>query len=255
MILVRAGSRKWVFLGVEIAVLAVLANLACAGLADENRDEEAEPWWSVSIITEYASKYIFRGVNSLPGSSIARVDAAFTAYDFSLGILQITGIGKSFEELEFTLEFSREFGALTLSGGYINYYFPSDDGLRLTYKDTQEVFAEASYTFGSSVTASLACYSDFDKINGSYLDLKLSDNIPILKKRLSVQPYVSISYDFRYNSKTRAFNNFETGASFPVAIGKRFTLAGFGALSIPLHALKGVAEQEAWGGVTVNFSF
>ena len=254
-ILVQAALLKRVFLLAPIALLAALTNVASGGPADDTADEEAEPWWSLSVMTEYDSKYVFRGVNSLPGSGIGRIDVALSAYDFSVEMLQVTGIGKTYEELEFTLAWTYEFGAFTLSGGYINYYFPDDDHLKLTYKDTQELFAEANYKFASSFAASLAYYSDFDKINGSYLELKVTDNVPVFKKSLSLEPYASVSYDFRYNSKTRALNNFETGLSLPVAISKHLTLAGFAALSIPLHALDGVAENEAWGGVRVTFVF
>ncbi|MFZ0917535.1 MAG: hypothetical protein WAN04_11625 [Candidatus Udaeobacter sp.] len=226
-----------------------------AATAEKLMDEEAKPWWSATLSAEYDSKYVFRGVNSLPGSGIAVVDFKLSAYDFSLDVWQAAGLRKAYDEVDFTFTCAHKFGAVTLSGGYINYYFPDDDGLELGYRDTQELFAAASYEFASSFTASLSYNSDFDKINGSYLELKLVDSIAIVKDKAGLDPYASLSYDFRYNSTTRALNNFQIGLNAPVSLGKHLSVAGFAALSIPLHGIADFAKREGWGGFTVTFAF
>jgi hypothetical protein len=255
MTLAHAASLRTVLIFGLSSVFAAIVDLAFCGVADEAIQEQEESWWSASLISEYDSKYVFRGVNSLPGSGIGVVDLTLTAYDFSLEIWHASGLRRTYQEIYFRLDYTREFGPVAISAGYINYYFPNGDRVKGGFKDTQELFAEASYEFASSFTASFAYYSDVDKINGSYLELKLADRIPVVKETVSLEPYAAISYDFRYNSRTRGLNNFEAGLSLPVAISKHTSVAAFAALSIPLHAIGAIAEKEAWGGVRVSFVF
>ncbi|HEU0047095.1 MAG TPA: hypothetical protein VFQ43_05775 [Nitrososphaera sp.] len=247
------------FLGVVGIMFLTSANLAFSGTADQTAlavtAQDTNQWWSLTMTTEYSSKYMFRGVNSLPGSGIGVTDLTLSVYDFSLDIWQAAGLRKRYDEVDFTLEWEHEVGPITLSGGYVNYYFPNDDGLRLGYGDTQELFVAASYNIVSSLIASLTYNFDFDKINGSYLELKLADSFSIVRNLASIDPYVSISYDFHYNSKTCALNNFEMGLDVPISLGKHVTMSGFAALSIPLHAINDFAKKEGWGGINITVSY
>jgi hypothetical protein len=247
------------FLGVLGAAFLASANLALCGTANPTAlavtEQDTNRWWSGTLTTEYNSKYMFRGVNSLPGSGVGVADLTLSVYDFYLDIWQATGLRKSYNEVDFTLAWEHEFGPITFSGGYLNYYFPDDDGLRLGYGDTQELFVAATYNIVSSLTASLTYNSDFDKINGSYLELKLADRFGIVRNLASIDPYASMSYDFRYNSKTCALNNFQIGLDAPISLGKHVTMSGFAALSIPLHAINNFAKKEGWGGFSITLSF
>lgn len=245
--------------GVLGAAFLASAHLACSGTASPTAlpvtEQDTNQWLSVTLTTEYNSKYIFRGVNSLSGSGIGVTELTLSAYDFDLDIWQATGLRKSYNEMDFTLDWERELGPITFSGGYLNYYFPGDSGLRLGYGDTQELFAAATYNIVSSFTTSLAYNYDFDKINGSYLELKLSDSFGVVKNLADIDPYASMSYDFHYNSKTCALNNFQLGLEAPISLGKHVTVSGFAALSIPLHAINNFAKKEGWGGFSIAFSF
>jgi hypothetical protein len=56
------------------------------------------------------NKYVFRGVNSLPGSGIATTDAEFEFQNFSLEIWQAKGVSKSYDEFDFTVGYSGDCG-------------------------------------------------------------------------------------------------------------------------------------------------
>ena len=217
--------------------------------------QDVEPWWKTTLIAQYDSKYVFRGVNSLPGSGIAVTELTLRAYDLSLDIWQAFGVRKRFHEIDFTFAYANEFGPVTFSGGYVNYYTSDDDGLELGYKDTQELFAAATCKIASSFTASLSCNSDIDKINGSYLELSLVDSITVVYDRVTLEPYASMSYDFHYNSTARGWNNFEIGLRAPIKLGEHLSVAGFASLSIPLHGTANIAKKEGWGGFRVAFKF
>ena len=249
---------KSFFLGVFAVALLAWANLAWSGTANSSAlavtEQDTSEWLSMTLSTQYASKYMFRGVNSLPGSGIGVTELTVNVYDFDLDIWQATGLRKSYDEVDFTLEWEHEFGPITFSGGYVNYYYPDDDSLRLGYRDTQELFVAASYKIVSSLTASLTYNADFDKINGSYLEFKLDDSFDVTKF-VSVDPYASLSYDFHYNAKTYALNNFQVGLEVPISLGKHVSISGFAVFSVPLHAINDFAKKEGWGGCSIILSF
>src|ERR1700674_1481867 len=152
-------------------------------------DETPEPTkLATSLTTEYDSKYIFRGVNSLPGSGIATFDAQFEFQHFSFEIWEAKGLSKGYDEFDFTLGYSRSMGSFTFSGGYINYYTPNDDHLNLGYNDTQEIFASVEYDIGSTLTATVKYYYDFDKIRGGFIEPKLAACFPVMNNKMALEP-------------------------------------------------------------------
>jgi hypothetical protein len=158
--------------------IVVAAWLACSisVFADEDAlcpNEEPSPspkQLEGSVTAAHDSKYVFRGVNSLPGSGIATTDAELNYQHFSLEIWQAKGVSKSYDELDFTFKYTCEKKPFIFSGGYINYYTPNDDQLRLGYSDTQELFVEVEWDSDSYYTATLKYNYDFDKIRGGFIE-------------------------------------------------------------------------------------
>ena len=204
---------------------------------------------ATSITTEYDSKYIFRGVNSLPGSGIATIDVNLELQNFSLEIWQAAGLSKSYDEVDFTLGYSHEFGSLTVSGGYINYYTPNDDHLHLGYSDTQEFFVSVEYDIGSRYTATLQYNYDFDKIHGGFIEPKFAACFPWPRSKLTFDPYVSITYDLEYNSNRFAWNNFQSGVEIVRKINNNLKLSATAEVSVPLAAIDQFAKKEGWVGL------
>jgi hypothetical protein len=219
-------------------------------------DETPEPTkLATSLTTEYDSKYIFRGVNSLPGSGIATFDAQFEFQHFSFEIWEAKGLSKSYDEFDFTLGYSRSVGSFTFTGGYVNYYTPNDDHLNLGYNDTQEIFASLEYDIGSTLTAAVKYNYDFDKIHGGFVEPRLSACFPLPNKRVAFDPYVSITYDLQYNSDKFAWNNFQTGLEVVSKLNEQLKIAAFAECSVPLSAIDDFAKKEGWGGLRLEFDF
>jgi hypothetical protein len=102
-----------------------LCSISCFGgdALCPNDEEPANPKHpAVSFTAEYDSKYIFRGMNSLPGSGIATTDTELDYQHFWLELWQATGISKSYDEFDFTFGYKYERDPFIISAGYINYY-------------------------------------------------------------------------------------------------------------------------------------
>jgi hypothetical protein len=211
--------------------------------------------FAISLTTEFDNKYIFRGVNSLPGSGIATFDTEFEYHHFSLEIWQAAGVSKSYHELDFTAGYSIEAGCFTFTGGYVNYFTPDDDHLDLGYDDTQEFFVSVEYDIGSHYTATLKYNYDFDKIRGGFIEPRFAACFPWPGNKLAFDPYVSITYDLQYNSNRFAWNNFQTGIEIVRKINDVLKLSATGEVSVPLAAIDDFAKKEGWVGLRLTADF
>jgi hypothetical protein len=220
-----------------------------------NDEETDSSHLAVSFTAEYDSKYVFRGVNSLPGSGIATTDAEFEFQNFSLEIWQAKGVSKSYDEFDFTVGYSRTVGSFTFGSGYINYYTPNDDHLGLGYHDTQEIFASIEYEIGSRYSATLQYNYDFDKIRGGFLEPRFTACFPLPNNKVAFDPYISITYDLQYNSDRFAWNNFQTGIEVVWKVTDEVKLSVLTDVSVPLAAIDQFAKKEGWVGLRVTADF
>jgi hypothetical protein len=211
---------------------------------------------AVSLTTEFDNKYIFRGVNSLPGSGIATLDAEFEYQDFSFEIWEAAGISKSYDEFDFTLKHSWKWKKdFTFSVGYMNYYTPNDDHLRLGYSDTQEIFASIERNIGKWLTGSLKYNYDFDKIRGGFVEPRIAASFSWEEFKLNFKPYLSITYDLQYNSDRFAWNNFQTGIEIGRPLTDKLTVSATAEVSVPLAAIDDFAKKEGWVGLRLTADF
>jgi hypothetical protein len=88
----------------------------------------------------------------------------------------------------FHADYEREISPFTLSAGYVNYYTPDDDHLKLGYADTQEFFAAVAYDFRKLFTRKLTYNHDFDKIGGGFLELRSEKSVSVVKDKISLKP-------------------------------------------------------------------
>lgn len=229
-------------------------------------EEQNDDGLQKSLTIEYDSKYIFRGVNSLPGSGIATTDIELDyqrrPHHFVLEIWQASGVSKDYDEFDFTIAYTyekdgfiREQDSVTLSAGYINYYTPNDDHLRLGYSDTQEVFGSLEYDIGSQYTATLKYFYDFDQIRGGFIESKFAACYPWSKFPIAFDPYISISYDLQYNSNRFAWNNFQTGVEIVRKINDVMKVSATAEMSVPLAAIDQIAKKECWVGLKFTADF
>ncbi|HEX8372573.1 MAG TPA: TorF family putative porin [Chthoniobacterales bacterium] len=241
-------------------------------------EQSTEPF-GLNVTLAYDSQYIFRGVNILgggPGSgateggSLVSADINYAKYGFTVGGWYGASINESpngfggrgsqdaaYTELDLYINYAHTFGPVTLSAGYIYYLFPDAAGADAN-KDTHEVNVGISSSAIPFVTPSLTFYYDMDLFEGGYLEFKLASSIPVIADKLSIDPYVLVSYDFEYNSTTSDWNHVQAGINVPYKVTPNVTISGYAAVSVALDALtnEGLAnDHEVFGGGKIGFSF
>ncbi|MBU6182263.1 MAG: hypothetical protein KGR46_05560 [Verrucomicrobia bacterium] len=265
-------------------------------------EEEATPWYNASLSTGFDSLYMFRGANLLNtgngnndpwgsyGDSLYWTSTSFTWNitendSLSIGAWMAFGLGNirgGYRELDIPINYTHTMGDLALGLGYTFYYiFPQD------FKDqyANELNVSAAYTVDlgfMSLTPKITYFfnlgpdRDVDSLdlgagsNGmatSYLDLRLTGNIPVYKEIVSLSPYTALGMNFGYNlepsgstnsglQEFNGFNNWELGVSLPVAINDNITLTGYVAYSYAFVNLWGTTVPSTfWGGANIAFAF
>jgi hypothetical protein len=168
------------------------------------------------------------------------------------------------------------FGDLSLGLGYTFYYtFPNDAQFF-----ANELNASAAYNIDlgfMSLTPAVTYFfnlgPDSDTgfgsvpVASSYLDIRLSGNIPVVGEVLSVAPWAAFGLNFDYNSEPNSSsstgltpfsgaNNLEFGVAVPWAINDIITLSGYVAYSVAFEELNGITQPNTfWGGGKVTFAF
>jgi hypothetical protein len=173
-----------------------------------------------------------------------------------------------------TLSYGKEFGMLSVEGGYIYYALDGVD-------DTQEIFLTMG--LDTILSPSLTAYKDFDNARHWYFLLGISHAFEITEK-VSLELSGSISYLLsddkdaypeidNYESTGDEFENFHDGvisASLPIAVTKYITISPSLSYTFPLSS--DASDEMEWrsagfraktsgddnfiyGGVTVSMAF
>jgi hypothetical protein len=176
----------------------------------------------------------------------------------------------NWNETDFTLSYSKEFGALSAEAGYIYY------GLDGAY-DSQEVFL--SLGFDTLLSPTLTVYKDMDSYPHWYFLFGISHSFDITEA-VSLELAASASYlksddaddypEIDGNGTTTGdkFSNFHDGvvsASLPIAVDKYITVTPSLAYTFPLssdagdemewRSQRGKDDNFVYGGVTVTMAF
>lgn len=251
--------------------------------------EEPVQWYNAALTTGWDSLYMFRGVNVLNnggfgtdtssyGSGLYWTDLSFTwnitDSDFlTVGSWMAFGTQKtSYKELDIYTNYTKTFGDLSLSFGYIFYYIISPGSYY-----SHELNAKVAYSFDlgfMTITPSLTYFFNigpdlaakgFAKAASSYLLLRVDGSVPLYKEIVSLTPWIGFGTNFQYNSALESngdlnffngVNNLEFGLGLPIKINDVITLYGYGAYSYAFYSLGGTTEPSTfWGGAKVTFSF
>lgn len=214
------------------------------------------------------SKYVFRGYelskNSVvfqPGlsASYAGFSAAFWGnIDSSQHATQSfvpDDHHKSFNETDITLSYTKSFGKLSLTGGYIYY------GTKYT-DETEEVFGTVAYDMIGK--PSLSVYRDINKYLGTYLTFSLAHSIK-LGKDVTLDLGASASYmagDSSYwktyetatgdytGSKYQAFHDGKVQAGLTIPVAKNLTFVPVVQYWFPLSS----KAKRHWGDTSYNYN-
>ena len=228
--------------------------------------EEKE--WSVTVGFDLWSEYIFRGVD-LSGNdvmlnpSLSLSWKGFTAYYWGAYNDADSGGNKWYEEADLGVEYSHSFldEKLTLTGGYLYYWYP--DGK--SGADTHELYGKA--TVNVLLSPYVALYYDIDEIRGGYLSFGVSHSFDIGSKlglpegqSLSIDPSAQLSLDLGYNSSASdsdvQFNDLLLGIKVPWQITKTLGIHAGIQFSVAMDSLNDIGQgNETIGNVGVSLSF
>jgi hypothetical protein len=234
------------------------------------------------------SKYIFRGYELSRGSIVVQPALTLNYDGFSASYWGNVDTNedeagtqnwvpdrpgkKSFNESDLTLSYSRSFGKLGLTGGYIYYGTKYAD-------ETEELFVSASYD--TLLKPTIAVYRDITAYPGTYINLALSHSVPVCKE-ITLDLGGSVGYmagDGNYwktfergtmartGSKYSAFHDGMLKAGLTIPVTKRitfqpmlqywFALSGKAREKVAGNSYNpnGYIENNLVGGANINFNF
>jgi hypothetical protein len=189
----------------------------------------------------------------------------------------------NFDEFDIYLNYSKDFGDFNLTVGNVLYIQQSEGTTYATqtlngkivdrYSESfsrsntiDRVFARVGYNGWSfvqpSVLYSFNLFSDRSEAPdfASYLEFKLASSIPLVADKLSLDPYVLVSYNFkdRQTVETSQFftdwNHVQAGVRVPYRITDNITLAGVSGYSKRITDNSG-DDEFFWGGAELSVSF
>ncbi len=228
--------------GAAAAVVSVLA----AGPAWAC--EAAEKSWSFEAGADWASLFLFRGVDLLDGESVLMPWVLWSWRGFAVSYYGSYGDlpGDSrYGENDFALDYTFDLGeqtSLTLGGQTYRYNGGAERDLG--FLDTYEIYGILELDVPLSPT--LTYYHDVDKVDGGYGTLGLGHRID-LGSRTGLELKGTVGFDFHYNNKdvsNGTLNDVLLSADLPVEVTDHFSIHAGVQRSIALEALDEIVRAD-----------
>ncbi|HBL29546.1 MAG TPA: hypothetical protein DD490_22150 [Acidobacteria bacterium] len=210
--------------------------------------EEEEKSWTLEFGADYATIYLFRGVDLLADENAFVPRAQWTWNDFAVTYFGYFGdLPGANRYVEGDLSIDKTFhlgevASLTLGG--LTYQFNGDAERELAFLDTYEVYG--IFALDVLLSPTVSYYHDIDKIEGGYLTVALSHSVP-LGSRASLDFLGSVGFDFHYNNKAVSegtLNDALFAVDLPVQLNDHFSLHAGAQRSIALEALDEIVEAD-----------
>jgi hypothetical protein len=264
--------------------------------------EEDEKWWSVNASTGWDSLYMFRGVNVLGnGNGIYWLGGDVGVSPWENGTITAGlwyGVGSwwngantqsRYGELDLFANYTHTFGALSLTAGWIYYYYPNSPAAPQngeSWTSQNEIMFGAAYdievgsvTFTPNLTYYYNVGPEYGTANGianggsSYLLLQLDASVPVAYDgAVALEPYTAVGFNFGFNTRYsdgaynrfNGGNNWQTGVALPIQFTSWLSISPYLAYSyqwqnLPTYADLGNPQDTAvnswWAGISANLSF
>jgi hypothetical protein len=239
------------------------------------------------------SAYIWRGYEQTRNSVVVQPSVTANYKGFSANVWgnldtnpyssANANYATKYTETDYTISYSKKFGILQVTPGYIYYALGAPYAGGTAPLDSQEVFLTLG--LDTILSPTLTAYKEIDHYHQWYFLLGVSHNIEfnkIISLKLSASASYLLSTDAntyaKYNSNalptTDKYSNFHDGtvsASLPIAVYKTLSVAPTISYVFPLcddakyemqgRGLQGVANPSdrnssyLYGGVTFSFTF
>lgn len=249
---------------VKVLIVALMVLMISAGslYAEEPK---VSGYGSVDVM----SNYVWRG-QKLSNSWVLQPSVGITYgsfganlwanYDSDSTIDEGDGHGEV-TETDLTLSYSKSFGKLALTGGYIYYALNG-------FNDTQEVYVSASYD--TLMKPTITVYYDYDEGDGAFVVASIGHSIPISKMTLNLGASASYNIENKvmgFDKDGDRFSNFyngEVSASLNIPVYKALAITPKIAYSFALSndakdAISSLSDDGrrdiVYGGVNLTWSF
>jgi hypothetical protein len=239
------------------------------------------------------SAYIWRGYEQTRNSVVVQPSVTANYKGFSANVWgnldtnpyssANANYATKYTETDYTISYSKKFGILQVTPGYIYYALGAPYAGGAAPLDSQEVFLTLG--LDTILSPTLTAYKEIDHYHQWYFLLGVSHNIEfnkIISLKLSASASYLLSTDAntyaKYNSNalptTDKYSNFHDGtvsASLPIAVYKTLSVAPTISYVFPLcddakyemggRGLQGVANPSdrnssyLYGGITLSFTF
>jgi hypothetical protein len=161
---------------------------------------ESAPTGSFEVGLDVASRYLFRGLVELGDHAVVVPSVVFDhagwTVSYSGYVGEVPNTASRYREHDFAADYSRTFGALSLTAGAVTYRFNRAAERDLEFSDTYEVYAIASWD--RLLRPTLSYYRDVDAVNGGYAQLALSRGFR-WADRVGLELSAALGFDFGYN--------------------------------------------------------
>ncbi len=241
------------------------------------------------------SAYIWRGYEQTRDSAVIQPAATVSYKGFSVNVwgnldtkpyaADNSNYSAKYTETDYTLSYSKKFGILQVTPGYIYYALGAPYGGGTAPQDSQEIFL--SLGLDTILSPTLTAYKEIDHYRQWYFLLGISHTFE-LSKRVGLKLAASASYLLstdettyaKYDSNSQAtndkYNNFHDGTvsvSLPVTVYKTFVVTptasyvfplcddarnemrAFGKRGVPAGNESDRDSSYLYGGVTLSFTF
>lgn len=210
---------------------------------------------AVSGSVSVENRYMSEGVDNEPDADgFFFSELALESMGFTLGAFYIQPTsGSSYNEANLFLEYGPDLGPVETYFGvqYLTFPAPGDP-------DTWEAFVGFEWPAIDLVNLYGEFYYDFDEIEGGFLELGISAEIPQPVEELELEPYVQIGVDYGYLRKNRRLreNNLQIGLVGTYELTENFAVFGLINHSFALDNLDQLEEGDVtWGGGGLAFDF
>jgi len=206
-----------------------------------------------SLEAEYASSYLYRGVNFGDNAGIGTAKLAVPLAEAALITVggRYVATGEDYSESQAFAELQIPLGPLAVFFGY-RYLSGDDFGLAgFGYDDRSEIGTMIGTTlFGVNVGAGYIFDTGLD---GHYVEIKGSKKWDIYGP-VALRAMASASFGFDYQFDGSGLNNVGAGIELPVSISEFATLAPFVSASLAGDDLE-IGEDAVVGGVSLKLTF
>ena len=239
----------------------------------------AEIETGVAVDVPVVSAYVWRG-QVLNDEAVVQPGLTGTIGGFSVNAwssMDLTDNQDSsgeFDEMDWTVSYSRTVGKFELGAGVVQYTFPNstlateaEDGTVVVedYPGTVEVFASVGVDV--PLAPALAVYYDVDEIEGLYAVASVGHSFELMDK-VGLDLKAALGFgDADYNAgyfglDDAALNDLVLGAALPIAVTENLSLTpSLGYMLLPDSDLEDAAEatygekDSVYGGATLSLAF